>query len=474
MSVHSRHHRNTPFRKLELDIKPTTNNQAFTIPAVNGGTYNYFVDYGNGTIYNTTPITTYNSVSASTTYASSATTYKFKLWGKFTKFRFANAGSKLLVRAINNIGRSLQLTDLDFYGCTNLTNIVSNGGIYPWWKSFYKLTSLYQFFENNTSWNGDLKWNFLQSAYNLTDCSWFFYNCPNLQYLDSRLLNKATKVTTLFRGFQNATNGKGLQQIPSGGFLTNQVNCTDMSFIFANSQGTGFTSLPSDIFGTNTSVTNLSYLFYGCYNLSSIPSTIYSGLTNVTDMSYMFVNNKFSATTSGLFDNNVKVTTFEYVYQDCRSLQVITPNLFANNSAVTTFNGAFYAATTCVLNTIPSGLFDAATSCTNMYQVFRSVGSSTLTSIPENLFIKNTKVTNFSYAFSLNRNITLPTTLFNLTGMTKSSVNVSYMFNESSVAYTAWGTAQPVWDYLSGGTYTRMFYNSTGLTNYASIPATYK
>ena len=116
-------------------------------------------------------------------------------------------------------------------------------------------------------------------------------------------------------------------------------------------------------------VTSFSACFSGCTSLTSIPDN--------------------------LFSTNTAVTDFSRCFQSCRGLTSIPENLFASNTAVTSFSACFSGCTSLI--SIPDNLFSTNTAVTNFYSCFRSC--SGLTSIPSNLFASNTDVTNFSYCF---------------------------------------------------------------------------
>jgi hypothetical protein len=75
------------------------------------------------------------------------------------------------------------------------------------------------------------------------------------------------------------------------------------------------TSILSDLFANNTSVTSFYATFFNCISLSKIPSD--------------------------LFANNTKVTNFYCTFYGCSVLTEISAELFSNNKAVTSFYHTF-------------------------------------------------------------------------------------------------------------------------------------
>ena len=52
----------------------------------------------------------------------------------------------------------------------------------------------------------------------------------------------------------------------------------------------GLTSIPENLFSTNTAVTNFSYCFQNCSGLTSIPETLFTNNTAVTSFTLCFEN----------------------------------------------------------------------------------------------------------------------------------------------------------------------------------------
>ena len=126
----------------------------------------------------------------------------------------------------------------------------------------------------------------LETEY-ITDMSYMFYNCLNLQSLDVSSFDtrKATNMNTMF---YNCVNFSSLDV---SNFDTSNV--TDMSFMFAGGPGNEMSL--TEIKGLekfNTSrVINMSTMFQNCINLSSLDLSSFD-TSNVTDMSYMFCETK--------------------------------------------------------------------------------------------------------------------------------------------------------------------------------------
>ena len=88
------------------------------LPLVSGGTYNFFVDWGDGS---SDTITTWDQAETTHTYAT-AGTYTVRIAGTCYGWQFVNAGDKLKILDISQWGVRFRLgnTGTYFYGCANL------------------------------------------------------------------------------------------------------------------------------------------------------------------------------------------------------------------------------------------------------------------------------------------------------------------------------------------------------------------
>lgn len=166
----------------------TANNQ-IQIATINGGTYNFVVEWGDGL---SDTITTFNQPETTHTYAAGAGTYEITITGVCIKWRWsANADKEKLIE-ISNWGKTnLTINNpTAFFGCINLVVTATDSptlsgniqaglfncpsftsGTENWDTS--SVTSFNSFFGFSTSWNEDVsKWDitnvtsFLQFALN--------------------------------------------------------------------------------------------------------------------------------------------------------------------------------------------------------------------------------------------------------------------------------------------------------------------
>jgi surface protein len=121
----------------------TTPSETITLPLVSSGTYDFNVDWGDGS---DDDITVYNQAEITHTYAT-AGTYTVTIAGTIEGFRFANAGDKTKIQTIESYGSLVITTDQSFYGCSNLTSTATDAPT-------ISTTNLNYTFSNCTNFNG--------------------------------------------------------------------------------------------------------------------------------------------------------------------------------------------------------------------------------------------------------------------------------------------------------------------------------
>ena len=193
--------------------------------------------------------------------------------------------------------------------------------------------------------------------------------------------------------------------------------------------------------------------FYGCINLTTIPAdvsnnaTLNDGLNTVLRFNSTFRQTGITIIPSGLFDYSSNVNSFVNTFVFCQGLTSIPSGLFDNNTNVTSFSGTFNALLN--LTSIPTNLFDNNTLVVNFESVFRNCRK--VAGIPSNFFTNNQQVTTFANAFNM------ATTSNLLTGVTPTDSNGDEIFERTPI---------PIG--------TDCFAFCSGLTNFGSIPATFK
>ena len=193
--------------------------------------------------------------------------------------------------------------------------------------------------------------------------------------------------------------------------------------------------------------------FYGCINLTTIPAdgsnnaTLNDGLNTVLRFNSTFRQTGITIIPAGLFDYSSNVTSFVNTFVFCQGLTSIPSGLFDNNTNVTSFSGTFNALLN--LTSTPTNLFDNNPLVVNFESVFRNCRK--VAGIPSQFFTNNQQVTTFANAFNM------ATTSNLLTGVTPTDSNGDEIFER---------TSNPIG--------TDCFAFCSGLTNFGSIPATFK
>ena len=277
-----------------LSTGSSTNTQ-FALPLVSTGTYNFVVNWGDGT---SNTITTWNQAQTTKTYTVIGT-YNIKITGTLIGWQFNNTGDRLKLLSINSWG-NLRLGTTQggyFYGCGNLTltsvsdvlNLTGTTSLLDAFRSCTSLTTVNRINEWNVSAVTNMQTTFAgATAFNQNISSW------NTQAV--------TTMNSMF-SFALAFN----QDI--GGWNTSNV--TNFSNMFNNA-----TAFNQDIGGWNTSaVTSMNNMFnsatafnqnIGAWNVS-----------NVTNFS-SFMNGKTPTTFSA--------TNLDAIYNGWSS-RAVKPNL---------------------------------------------------------------------------------------------------------------------------------------------------
>ena len=256
-----------------------------------------------------------------------------------------------------------------------------------------------------------------------------FYGCSNLNSIPDEPMPGGSVVSTLRGCFSHCR----LTEIPSGIF-NNFTAATDFTYCF--SACTGLTTIPENLFASNTAATRLFGCFNGCTGISNIPENLFANNTAVTDFTRCFASCGITTIPERLFANNTEVTTFSTTFFGS-SLTSIPENLFVTNTKVTDFSSCFNNTD---ITNIPENIFANNTEVTDFTGCFRACGN--LTGIPGNLFANNQKVTDFSECFGYSSSLS--------------------------------GAAPELWNRSPEPAGTRCFYSCTGLSNYSSIPTSWK
>ena len=338
-----------------------------TIPMVQSGRYNYFVDWGDGTT--STIITTYNDPAATHTYEEDGE-YTIKLTGTLSQLKFTGSIAAVLTQVTKC---KLNLTSIEdmFSDCINLSAV-----------------------------NEDI----FDNSVGLTSAKGVFNNCQNLSIIPVGLFDNNVNITT----FESAFEGTSITNIPTGFFnSTNDVTSFNSTFkdcsylvnipkglfdntnvvltfnsIFANCSN--LETIPNNLFINNPTVTDYSHAFENCTNITSLPVNLFGEASvSVNNFSYMFANTGLNTLPEGLFSSASSATNYDYVFNGT-NITAIPANCF-NGTNATSVNAFDKNRITYIGNNGLNGL-----KITSGY----FSGANSLVTIGDNIFKGDIDITN--------------------------------------------------------------------------------
>lgn len=267
-----------------------------------------------------------------------------------------------------------------------------------------------------------------------------FFGCTNLTSIPFAPIGQIDHqtITSYQYLFRDTNIGITLDKM----YFEYMSNATSLYGMFRNSNISG--SIPSDLFQYTPNITLLGEFFHTTNVSGNIPSLLFQSLTNLTSLSFTF--------------------------QDCPNLSTIPNDLLRFNISLLSVRSLFQGCTG--ITTIPTDMLRYNTNIVDVSRLFN--GCVGLTgAIPDNMFFYNKLVTDYTFVFRECRNLVLPVIMFDL-----SVLNIVTSFDRfmhiSSTSYSFTGTIQDIWNYATSAISTQAFFNQIALTNYASIPVSWK
>ena len=404
------------------------------LPLLSGGTYNFWIDWGDGS---TTNVTSYSQ--RTHTYASTGT-YTLRAIGTVGIWRFAGGGDKLKILTVSSWGK-LILGAESFFGCANLNlsavsdtpNLTSVTDLNRAFRGCATITTVNKF----TDWNTNLVTNFREIFYGCTNFNQdvgalnvsgavnldsFFMNCVNFNNGGSSSINNwnvsnvgsyGSSGQGIFAGCINFNQPLGNWNVSNTTIFLNMFNGAiifnqDLS-TWNISKGTNFISMFQNATAFNNGANTNTNAITG---RTGINGWNINTVSNVT-MAYMF--NAASIFNRDISSWNVsKVTSMVNVFNNCAS-----------------FNNGYASG-------IANQLTWNTSECTNMQSMFQSAPA-----FNSNLGTGTTpwdvsKVTSFASMFfgATNFNNGDETTLSKINDWsinTVSNVNMASMFVNASI-----------------------------------------
>jgi surface protein len=250
---------------------------AVTIPTVNMAGYNGTINWGDGTA--TAAFTAWDDADFTHSY-SGAGSYQITISGSFPRIYFNNAGHKLLITSVDNLG-SVGWTSFAgaFYGCANLVSVAGDGA------DVSNVTSF------TSAWNGCTVLTTLGdlSGWNVEKVETFYAawnDCFALTTMGDLSGWDVAKVKTFHRAWYNC------QQLTTLGDLS--------GWDVAN-------------------VTSFLYAWYNCYVLTTLGDLSGWNVAKVETFAGAW-RNCIALTNCGLVDIPATCTIAQYIYNECNVL----------------------------------------------------------------------------------------------------------------------------------------------------------
>jgi predicted secreted protein len=194
-----------------MTIATTTATETFTIPCQNVGVFDATVNWGDGS---KSVITAFNDADLAHVYAT-AGSYQIKITpnpnGAFPNIYFNNAGDRLKVTSVDNLGVMGWLTlQRAFFGLANMTSFIVGK------TNTTSVTNVLQMLSNNTSLT-NVSFDGIDTS-NVTTFASMLSTCTSLPFVDARPLNTSSALTLngMFFNDTSLTNIQGAQNFNIG------------------------------------------------------------------------------------------------------------------------------------------------------------------------------------------------------------------------------------------------------------------
>lgn len=222
----------------------STGSKTVSIPMVLGGTYDYWIDWGDGT--SSTQITAYNDTNATHTYVADGE-YTIRLIGTLDQLEYTGNIAACL-KEVTKCNLAFSVIKNMFKGCTNLTNVV---------ESIFSQTTM------------------------PTTAESVFEGCSKFGMIPVGLFDNMSGILS----FRNTFKGTSIINIPTGLFDSNN-SATDFSGVFENC--TRLVAIPMNLFKNNTSATTFANAFMGDIALTELPNTLFNNNVEVITYENVF------------------------------------------------------------------------------------------------------------------------------------------------------------------------------------------
>lgn len=308
---------------------------------------------------------------------------------------------------------------------------------------------------------------FFDKKYRLAEINGMFRDCTNLSFtLTSRWFRDLRQLTKMNNLFNNCQGLSGV--IPEKLFVSYDAEGNEMESTSLNEAQGMFTNcrqlsgtIPADLFQRFLNIRKLDGFFENCYHIEGgIPEELFSKCFNVVSMNNMF-------------DDACKIGRYQEEFTE-EDPWALPPNLFDKCVNLLSTSYMFYmwdGHGTSLRGELPPDLFKNCTKLQNTEGMFEAC-SLLKGGLPNEMFRTNKALTNVSNMFwaCSGLNGELGATLFTNTYNPK----ITTFYQTFSGCSNLTGTAPALWTMFPKATMGMCFRNCTKLSNYDSIPNTWK
>lgn len=208
--------------------------------------------------------------------------------------------------------------------------------------------------------------NLLAGAPEITDVRALFSSCKQLTTVAVGLFDNQTKIIEADQLFSNTDV---LATVPGTLLATNPL-ITTVYAMFSNA--IGLTTLPANLLAAQENVTTVANFAYRCAALQAIPAGFFDGLFSVQRWDACFEGcSLIPAVPNGLFAAGTSpALSFDNAFKGCSALTTIGTGLFGNNANPVTLEGIFRDCTS--LLEVPDGIFFNLTNIASLRFAFQN------------------------------------------------------------------------------------------------------
>ena len=196
-----------------------------------------------------------------------------------------------------NLSDVLSMEDM-FYGCSNLTDLAAD------WGNTINCTDMSGLFYNCSSLKNITSFTEEVNVTNVEKVDYLFSGCSNLEYINCSNWNLSS-INSMSHLFDNCSNLQTIT-LPKVG-----NNLTDASFLFSDCKNLTGIHLLEDFNPIN--VTNVSHMFYGCSSLSKLNLSNFIG-NKIKNIDNMFAECSNLTTINAPKFSPMEVETFEHIF----------------------------------------------------------------------------------------------------------------------------------------------------------------